>query len=160
MQTATTNTTTRRKVRHLINPAIFTSLHSLHFTPLHFTLFYFLIITTPISLSPIYHFPNPFSKTARCTLMYTRTPPPTLKPTCTYEMLRKQSRGWALDRFVIGVAGGMHRIISLAKRYADPTYRDLCCLCEHGCREQQPTYPAVAPEEYPVAIFQALHECK
>jgi hypothetical protein len=33
-------------------------------TSLHFTLFYFLMISTPLLLSLIYHFPNPFSKTA------------------------------------------------------------------------------------------------
>jgi hypothetical protein len=59
-------------------PQIFTSLHltSLHFTSLHstplralqstyFTPLYFLMLSTPLSLSLIYHFPNPFFKTAR-----------------------------------------------------------------------------------------------
>jgi hypothetical protein len=45
---------------------IVTSLHStpLHFTAIYFILLFFLMISTTISLGLIYHFPNPFSKTA------------------------------------------------------------------------------------------------
>jgi hypothetical protein len=45
----------------------FTSLHSTSRTSLyltHFTFFNFLMISAPLSLNLVYHFPNPFSKTA------------------------------------------------------------------------------------------------
>jgi hypothetical protein len=63
IQRTTTIQQQKKKLNMIFNnPAIFTSLH---FTATYFTLFsfVFLMLSTPLSLSLIYHVPNPFSKT-------------------------------------------------------------------------------------------------